>query len=57
VNVTGGWSLSIGLGSLGNPNSWVLGFDANFTSTRFLDDLYVTQRTSALVGVTLEANW
>jgi hypothetical protein len=57
VSVTGGWSLSVGLGSLGNSNSWVLGFDANFTSTRFLDDLYVTQRTSALVGVTLEANW
>jgi hypothetical protein len=57
VNVTGGWSLGIGLGSIANPNSWVLGFDADFTSTRFLDDLYVTQRTSALVGVSLEATW
>jgi hypothetical protein len=57
VNVTGGWSLSVGLGSLGNPTSWVLGLDADFTSTRFLDDLYVTQRTSALVGISLEANW
>jgi hypothetical protein len=57
VNVTGGWGVSTGLGPLGNPISWVLGFDADFTSTRFLDDLYVTQRTSALVGVSLEANW
>jgi hypothetical protein len=57
VNVTGGWSMKIGLGSRPNPTSWILGFDANFTSTRFLDDLYVTQRASALVGVSLEANW
>jgi hypothetical protein len=56
VNVTGGWSLKIGLGSMVDPTSWVLGFDANVTSTRFLDDLYVTERGSALLGVSLEAN-
>jgi hypothetical protein len=57
VSVTGGWSLRMGVGPMANPSSWVLGFYADFTSTRFLDDLYVTQRTSALLGVSLEANW
>jgi hypothetical protein len=56
VNVTGGWSFKIGLGPTAHPTSWALGLDASFTSTRFLDDLYVTQRTSALVGISLEAN-
>jgi hypothetical protein len=57
VNATGGWNLRIGLGPVADTNAWVLGFDANFTYSRFLDDLYLTQRTSALVGVSLEANW
>jgi hypothetical protein len=56
VNVTGGWGWRLGLGSSGNPTAWVLGFDASFTSTRFLDDLYLTERVSTLLGVSLEAN-
>jgi hypothetical protein len=56
VNVTGGYSLKIGVGSKRDPKEWVLGFDADLTSTRFLDDLYVTERVSGLLGITLEAN-
>jgi hypothetical protein len=55
VNVTAGWTLRIGLGADANPTSWVLGFDLNATSTRYLDDLYLTRRISGLSGVTLEA--
>jgi hypothetical protein len=56
VNVTGGWTLRLGIGSDANPSSWVLGFDVNATSTQYLDDLYVTQRISALGAMTLEAD-
>jgi hypothetical protein len=56
VNVTGGWSLAVGLGRAANPSAWVLGLDANLTSTRYLDDLYITQRVSGLAGMSLEAN-
>jgi hypothetical protein len=56
VNVTGGWSLRVGLGSHANPTSWVLGFDLNATSTQYLDDLYVTERISVLGGMTLETD-
>jgi hypothetical protein len=56
VDVTGGWKLAIGLGKKGTPMSWVLGFDTDFISTRFLDDLYITQRTAVLAGTSLEAN-
>jgi len=54
INLTGGWMLRVGIGSEATPSSWVLGFDLNTTSTQYLDDLYVTQRTSVLGGVTLE---
>lgn len=56
-NVTGGWTLRLGIASEENPTAWVLGFDANLTSTHYLDDLYVTSRVSAVGGVSLEAQW
>lgn len=56
VNATGGFTLRIGLGGDASPNSWILGFDLNATSTQYLDDLYVTQRISALGGVMLETD-
>jgi hypothetical protein len=56
VNLTGGWSVRIGIGPDAAPTSWVLGFDLNATSTQYLDDLYVTERTSVLGGMTLEAD-
>lgn len=54
VNVTGGWTMRIGVSARPHPDSWVLGFDLNATTTQYLDDLYVTQRISAVGGVTLE---
>ena len=56
VNVTGGWTVRLGIGSDATPTSWVLGFDLNVTSTQYLDDLYVTERTSVLGGVMLETD-
>jgi hypothetical protein len=56
VNVTGGWTLRVGLGGNANPTSWVLGFDLNVTSTQYLDDLYVTRRISVLGGMSLETD-
>lgn len=56
VNLTGGGTLRIGLGGDATPSSWLLAFDVNATSTQYLDDLYVTQRTSVLGGVTLETD-
>jgi hypothetical protein len=56
VNLTGGWTLRIGLGGDANQSSWVLGFDLNATSTQYLDDLYVTSRVSVLGGATLETD-
>ncbi len=54
-SVTGGWTLEIALGGAANPRSWLLGFHLNAISTQYLDDLYVTQRVSALGGMSLEA--
>jgi hypothetical protein len=54
-NVTGGWTLEIAVGRAADPRSWLLGFHLSATSTQYLDDLYVTQRISALGGVSLEA--
>ncbi len=54
VGLTGGGSLRIGLGSMANPRSSVLGFDLGLTTTQYLDDLYLTQRASALGVISLE---
>ncbi len=56
VNATAGGTLRIGIGGDANPTSWVLGFDLNATTTQYLDDLYVTNRISAIGGVTLETD-
>jgi hypothetical protein len=56
VNATAGGSLRIGIGSDTNPMSWVLGFNVNATTTEYLDDLYITNRVSAIGAVTLETD-
>ncbi len=53
-SVTAGWTFDIALGGASDPRSWLLGFHLNATSTQYLDDLYVTQRVSALGGASLE---
>jgi Protein of unknown function (DUF3570) len=44
-------------GSEAAPRGWSLGFTGDVMYTSFLDDLYVTQRTSVLGVLTLEAQW
>lgn len=56
VNVTGGWTVRVGLGTNEMPTSWVLSLDLDATSTQYLDDLYVTRRISGLSGLTVETD-
>jgi hypothetical protein len=53
-NATGGGAMRIGLGGAGAPMAWALGFDANATYTRYIDDLYLTYRVSFVSSVSLE---
>jgi hypothetical protein len=55
VTGTGGGTLRWGVGPSRAPMQWVLGLDLSATYTRFLDDLYVTNRTSVLGGLSIEA--
>jgi hypothetical protein len=55
VNATLGGTLRWGIGPSRAPTQWVLGFDLSATYTRFLDDLYVTNRTAFLGGLSIEA--
>ena len=55
VGLTLGWTFRFGLGATDNPNAWRLGWDMNLTETRYLDDLYLKRRLSALGVVSFEA--
>jgi hypothetical protein len=55
VGLTCGWTFRVGLAERTNPRAWSLGLDLNLTETRYLDDLYVRGRLSALGVVSLEA--
>jgi hypothetical protein len=55
VGMTVGWTFRFGLGPASNPNEWRLGWDMNLSETRYLDDLYITGRLSALGVLSLEA--
>jgi hypothetical protein len=57
VNLTAGWTARIRVGAIPAPTAWFLGFDLDVTSTRYLDDLYLTQRTSVLGAVSLDADF
>jgi hypothetical protein len=52
--LTGGLRLRIGVGPRAQPKSWIAGLDWNVTTTRFLDDLYLTRRISTMAALTLE---
>ncbi len=56
LNLTGGGSFRWGIGSSANPNAWTIGFDLGVTTTRYLDDIYLTQRLSTLGALGLEAD-
>jgi hypothetical protein len=53
-NLTGGGTIRIGVGPTNEPDKWVLGISLNATYTRYLDDLYVTDRVSTLGILSLE---
>jgi hypothetical protein len=55
VGLTAGLTFRLGLGPADAPEQWRLGWDLNLTETRYLDDLYLTGRLSALSSVYLEA--
>jgi Protein of unknown function (DUF3570) len=53
VNLTGGGSARYGIGNRREPMKWSLGFDLEATYSRFLDDLYLTSRSSVLGAVSI----
>ncbi|HEX4514459.1 MAG TPA: DUF3570 domain-containing protein [Polyangiaceae bacterium] len=55
LNFTGGGSARAAIGRHADPRAWVLGVDANVTSTQYLDDIYLTQRLSFVGSLSLEA--
>jgi hypothetical protein len=55
LTLTGGGSFQAALGPRATPRAWVIGVDVNGMWTRYLDDLYLTQRVSFVGGVSLEA--
>jgi hypothetical protein len=48
MNVGGGASVRLGIGPDRDPMRWSVRLDLEATYTRFLDDLYLTDRTSTL---------
>ena len=56
VNLTAGGAFHWGLGSAERPRSWLLGLDASVTDTHYLDDLYIKERLSTVLTLSLEAD-
>lgn len=56
VSFTGGAMLRASLGASNAARAWVLGFDLNFTSTQYLDDIYLMQRFAGIGSVSLETS-
>jgi hypothetical protein len=57
MNLTGGGRAQWDIGPASAPDAWSLIATFDATYTRFFDDLYITQRVSALGALTLEASW
>jgi hypothetical protein len=57
VNVTGGGTARVLLGRKEDPRGVILGLDVNVTQTSYLDDIYLTQRTSEVAALILEMSW
>ena len=57
MSVTGGGNLRLALGTAERPRAWVFGVDLNLTETRYLDDIYITSRLSAVGVLSLEAEF
>jgi hypothetical protein len=57
INLTAGGRGKWDLGAASSPEAWSLIATFDATYTRFLDDLYITERVSALGALSLEASW
>jgi hypothetical protein len=57
INLTLGVRAKWDVGPASSPDEWSLVATFDTTYTRFLDDLYITERVSALGALTLEASW
>jgi hypothetical protein len=55
LGLTLGWSVRFGIGPRAEPDAWRIGIDVNATDTHYFDDLYISQRLSALALLSLEA--
>jgi hypothetical protein len=56
LGATLGFSIRLKLGPAANRTAWMLGWDVNVTETRYLDDIYITDRVSTVTGLSLEAD-
>lgn len=54
--LTGGGRVALFLGPSEAPRSWTLGLDLNLAETKFLDDVYITNKLSAVGGLSLEVD-
>ncbi len=54
TNITGGATARVLVGPQSDLRRWALGLDANITSTSYLDDLYISQRTSEVIALVVE---
>ena len=54
LNFTGGGSFRFFLGADNDPRKWTLGLDGGVTQTQYLDDLFLTSRTSFIAALSLE---
>jgi len=57
MNLTGGGSARLAVGSRTHPDAWIVGTHLDVTYTAFFADLYITRRLSTLAAVTLDAQW
>jgi|HubBroStandDraft_1064217.scaffolds.fasta_scaffold05509_6 hypothetical protein len=57
INLTGGARATWNIGPAAAPDNWSLVASFDATYARFLDDLYITERLSALGSLTIEASW
>lgn len=57
INLTAGARATWDVGPARAPDDWSLVASFDATYTRFLDDLYITERVSTLGSLTIEASW
>jgi uncharacterized protein DUF3570 len=53
MTISGGGSVQVGIGPALTPTKWTVGFDVEAAYTRFLDDLYLTDRSSVVGALTI----